>query len=365
VKAAFLYIDKAKHMGIENVARPVCGSGDVLLKVNVCAICGTDGRMYQGTKDVTKGFLPQIKGYGEGKFIIGHEIVGIVEEIGAGVKDSDYRIGDKVIVVTSVGCQKEECKPCREGNHNMCRNNHPIGYYYPGGFAEYILVQDAAVKQGAIIPIPEESTISDEHLAMVEPLSCVINGQDYLGINKGEYVTIVGAGPIGLMHGLLAKSKGAKVILAEYSPVRLSKAKEFGFDSYIASKDTDLVKAVLELTDGEGTDVGIVACSVNRVAEEILRAMAMKGRLSFFAGFPKENPTLKLDGNVIHYKEVSIYGAFASSRPQFEEALRLIVGNKVSMERIVTDVFPLERITEAMEKMLDKGEDALKVVIKP
>jgi len=365
VKAAFLYIDKAKHMGIENVAKPACGSGDVLLKVNVCAICGTDGRMYQGTKDVTKGFLPQIKGYGEGKFIIGHEIVGIVEEIGAGVKDSKYRIGDKVILVTSVGCQKKGCRPCREKNYNMCKNNQPIGYYYPGGFAEYILVQDAAVRQGAIIPVPEDSTVSDEHLAMVEPLSCVINGQGYLNIQESEHVTIVGAGPIGLMHGLLAKSKGAKVILAEYSPVRLRKAKKFGFDYYIASKDTDLVKAVLELTDGEGTDVGIVACSVNKVAEELPRAMAMKGRLSFFAGFPKENSILKLDGNIIHYKEVSIYGAFASNRPQFEEALRLIVSGKVSMDRIVTDVFPLERITEAMEKMLDKEGDALKVVIKP
>ena len=365
MKTAFLYIDKAKHMGIENVVKPVCGAGDVLLKVNVCAICGTDGRIYQGTKDVTKGFLPQIKGYGEGRFIIGHEIVGTIEKIGSEVESPDYGIGDKVIVVTSVGCQKEECRPCREGNHNMCRDNHPIGYYYPGGFAEYILIQALAVRQGAIIPIPEDSTVSDEHLAMVEPLSCVINGQDYLDISRGEYVTIVGAGPIGLMHGLLAKSKGAKVILAEYSPARLSKAKEFGFDYYIASKDTDLVKAVLELTDGEGTDVGIVACSVNKVAQELLRAMAMKGRLSFFAGFPKENSILKLDGNIIHYKEVSIYGAFASNRPQFKEALRLIVSGKVSMERIVTDVFSLERITEAMEKMLDKEGGALKVVIKP
>lgn len=365
MKAAFLYIDKEKRMGVENVTKPACGAGDVLLKVNCCAICGTDGRMYRGTKDVTKGFVSQTKGYGEGKFIIGHEIVGIVEEIGSKVESPDYRIGDRVIVVTSIGCQKEGCKPCREGAYNMCKNNRPVGYYYPGGFAEHILIQGLAVRQGVIIPVPEDSTVSDEHLAMVEPLSCVINGQDYLDISKGEYVTIVGAGPIGLMHGLLAKSKGAKVILAEYSPIRLGKSKEFGFDYYVASKDADLVKAVLELTDEEGTDVGIVACSVNKVAQELLRAMAMKGRLSFFAGFPKEDPTLKLDGNIIHYKEVSIYGAFASSRPQFEEALRLIVSGEVSMGRIVTDVFPLERMTEAMEKMLDKEGDALKVVIRP
>ena len=365
MKVAFLYVDKAKHMGVEEVTKPICGSNNVLVKVNTCAICGTDGRMYEGTKDVTKGFTPQIKGYGEDRFIIGHEIVGIVEKIGSEIRNSDYKVGDKVILVTSIGCQKKGCRPCREGHHNMCKNNRPIGYYYPGGFAEYILVQEAAVRQGVIIAVPEDSSVSDEHLAMVEPLSCVINGQNYLDIKKGEYVTVVGAGPIGLMHGLLAKSKGAKVILAEYSSVRLTTAKKFGFDHYIATKDIDLAEAILELTDGEGADVGIVACSVKRVAQDLLRAMAMRGRLSFFAGFPKEDSTLKLDGNIIHYKEVSIYGAFASNRLQFEEALKLIVNGEVSMDKIVTHIFPLEKIGKAMEKMLDKQGDALKVVIKP
>ena len=365
MRAAFLYTDRVRHMGIENVMKPVCRENDVLVKVNTCAICGTDGRMYEGTKDVTKGFVPQIRGYGEGKFIIGHEIVGTVEKIGSKVKNPEYKVGSKVVLVTSIGCGKKECRACREGNYNMCPNNRPIGYYYPGGFAEYILVQEAAVKQGAIIPVPENSTVSDEHLAMVEPLSCVINGQNYLNIKEGEYVTVVGAGPIGLMHGLLAKSKGAKVISAEYSSARLATAKKFGFDYYIATKDTDLVETVLKLTNGEGTDVGIVACSVNKVAEELLGAMAMKGRLSFFAGFPKNNSILKLDGNIIHYKEVSIHGAFASNRAQFEEALRLIVSGKVPMDKIVTHTFPLKAIVEAMEKMLDKEGNALKVVIKP
>ncbi|MCK4496249.1 MAG: alcohol dehydrogenase catalytic domain-containing protein, partial [Candidatus Aminicenantes bacterium] len=71
MRAAFLYVDKAKHMGIEEVTKPVCESSDVLVKVNACAICGTDGRMYEGTKDVTRRFVPQIRGYGEGRFIIG------------------------------------------------------------------------------------------------------------------------------------------------------------------------------------------------------------------------------------------------------------------------------------------------------
>ncbi len=365
MKAAFLYADRSKHIEIENVAKPVCKQNDVLIKVSACAICGTDGRMYEGTKDATKGSSPQIRGYGKGKFIIGHEIVGIIEEIGSEIKNQEYEVGSKVILVTSIGCQKEECRPCREGNYNMCANNQPIGYYYPGGFAEYILVQDRAVKQGVIIPVPNESHVSDEHLAMVEPLSCAINGQSYLNIQRGEYVAVVGAGPIGLMHCLLAKAKGAKVILAEYSEERLEKAKEFGFDHYIPTKDTDLIQNISEITKGEGIDVGIVACSVSKVAEDLLVAMAMKGRLSFFAGFPKQNSVLKLDGNIIHYKEVSIYGAFASNKAQFGEALKLIVSRKILMDKIVTHTFPLENIVEAMEKMLDKKGNALKVVIKP
>ncbi len=365
MKAAFLYTDRARHMEVEDVAKPICGPNNVLVKVNICAICGTDGRMYERTKDPTRGLVPQIKGYGEGKFIIGHEIVGIVEEIGPKVKNTEYKVGSKVILVTAIGCGKKECRPCREGKYNMCPNIRPIGYYYPGGFAEYVLVPELSVEQHTILPVPEDCTVSDEHLAMVEPFSCVINGQNYLNIKEGEYVTVVGAGPIGLMHGLLAKSKGAKVILAEYSPTRLATAKEFGFEHYIPTKDIDLVKTVLNLTNGEGTDVGIVACSVNKVAENLLRAMAMNGRLSFFAGFPKENSMLKLDGNIIHYKEVSIYGAFASYKAQFEEALKLIVDRKIIMNKIVTHTFPLEAIVEAMEKMFDKEGNALKVVIEP
>ncbi len=352
-------------MGIEHAPRPSCGPNDVLIKVKACAICGTDGRMYEGTKDVTKGFVPQIRGYGEGKFIIGHEIVGTVQEIGSTVRDPEYEIGSKIIPVTSVGCGKTQCRACRERNYNMCKNNRPIGYYYPGGFAEYMLVQAAAVEQRAIIPVPEDCPVSDEYLAMVEPLSCVINGQDYLEIKEEEYVTVVGAGPIGLMHCLLAKVKGAKVILAERSLPRLAKAKEFGVDHYIATGNSDLVEAILDLTHGEGTDVGIVACSVRQVAEDLSKGMAMRGRLSLFAGLPKENPILSLDGNNIHYKEISIHGAFASHRAQFEEALELIAEHQVSVDSIVTHTFPLGKIVEAMERMLNRDEDVLRVVIKP
>ncbi|MFC1543590.1 alcohol dehydrogenase catalytic domain-containing protein, partial [Candidatus Neomarinimicrobiota bacterium] len=365
MKAAFLYTDNPSHIEIEDVIKPACGINEVLLKIIACAICGTDGRMYSGTKDATKNAVPQYKGYGDGKYIIGHEIVGVVEEIGSEVSSSEYQVGDKVILVTSVGCQEKSCQPCRDGLYHMCKNNQPIGYYYPGGFAEYMLVQESSVRQKAIIPVPAECTIPDEHLVMVEPLSCVINGQNYLNIKPGETVTVVGAGPIGILHALRAKSQGAEVILAEYSSRRIDTAKSFNFDHYIHTAETSLAEGIMNITHNTGTDVGIVACSSTSVVEEIFGAMAMLGRLSIFGGLPKENSRLDIDGNIIHYKEVSLFGAFASNRPQFEQALKEIVNGSISMSAIVTHSFALDDIVEAMEKMLDKEGTALKVVIKP
>ncbi len=365
MKAAFLYPNKPSHIEIENVIKPVCCQNEVSIKVIACAICGTDGRMYSGTKDVTKNSHPQYKGYGNGKYIIGHEIVGIVEEIGLNVDNPEYKVGDKVILVTSVGCQEESCQPCRDGHYHMCKNNQPLGYYYPGGFAEYMLVQEPSVRQKAIIPVPAECTISDEHLVMVEPLSCVINGQNYLNIKPGDTVTVVGSGPIGLLHALRAKSLGAEVILAEYSKRRIDTSKSFNFDHYIHTAETSLTEGIMDITHNTGTDVGIVACSSTSVVEEIFGAMAMLGRLSIFGGLPKENSRLDIDGNIIHYKEVSLFGAFASNRPQFEQALKEIVSGSISMNAIVTHTFALDDIADAMERMLDKEGTALKVVIKP
>ncbi len=365
MKAAFLYTNQPAHIAIENVEKPICGNREVLVKTLTCAICGTDGRMYQGTKDVTKNSVPQYKGYGEGKYIIGHEILGTIEEIGTDVDMPDYNVGDKVLLVTSVGCEKDTCQPCRAGLFHMCKDNQPVGYYYPGGFAEYMLIQEASIRQNAIIPVPADCNIPDEHIVMVEPLSCVINGQNYLNIRPGITVTVVGAGPIGIMHALRAKSLGAEVILAEYSTHRIDIARSFNFDHYIHTAEIDLTKEIMEITHNKGTDVGILACSVTEVVKDLFNAMAMLGRLSIFGGLPKNNSQLNIDGNIIHYKEISLHGAFASYRPQYEQALKEILAGEISMSKIVTHTFALDDIKEAMDTMLDKEGEALKVVIRP
>ncbi len=333
-------------MEVKEVPQPSCGKGEVLIKVEACAICGTDIRIYRyGQKNVKP------------PHIIGHEIAGTVEKVGSGV--DGIKTGEQVILVTSVGCGK--CKFCRKGWHNLCSNGVAIGYYYQGGFAQYMTVPEPAVSQGNIIPFPGK--LSFVSASIVEPLSCCINGQDYLRINSEDIVVIFGCGPIGCMHAELAKVKTAEqIIMVDVDEKRLRMAEKFLPDIIINSSEKDPVEEIISITDG-GADVIIVACGVNKVQEQAIQVSNKKGRISFFAGLPKDKPVITLDSNIIHYEEISIFGAFASYERQYREALEFIVDNKVNAEKIVTHRFPLEKIVEAIEAA-GSGE-GLKVVIEP
>ena len=197
---------------------------------------------------------------------------------------------------------------------------------------------------------------------MVEPLSCVINGQDYLHVEKGDVVVVIGAGPIGCMHAELARARGAsKVILFDVSDLRLKLAERFEGITPINSAKEDPVRKVMDITNGVGADVIVVACGVNAAQEQAIQMAAKRGRISLFAGLPKDNPYLKFDANAVHYKELSVFGAFASYRKQYEEALNLIASGKLDAKKFITNTFPLEDVVKAIETA-KKGE-GLKVVI--
>ncbi len=343
--AVFLGPEKIE---VRDVEKPNPKEGEVLLKVAVCAICGTDVRIYyKGQKNVVP------------PHIMGHEIAGTVEELGAGV--TGIKSGERVVIVTSVGCG--ECQFCKKGLHNLCLSYRAIGYAFPGGFAEYMLIPKEAVAQGNLLPVP--ARLSSEEASLVEALSCCINGQKYLNISRGDVVVIFGAGPIGCMHIELARQKGAsKIILINFqSQSRLDLAKRFKADLYLSSSKEDPVKRVLEETSGQGADVIITACSAKIAQEQAIRMANKNARISFFAGIPKDDPYIKLDSNEIHYKEICVFGAFASYRSQFEEAVELIASRRVDARKFLTHEFPLDDIVKGIETA--KSGDALKVIIKP
>ncbi len=338
-----------KDIKTEEINKPVCGPGEIMVRVNYCAICGTDVRIYfHGHKKV----IPPA--------VIGHEITGTVAEIGTGVSYPEpLAKGDSVALVTSIGCGK--CKMCGRGLYNLCPDTKAIGYFYPGGYAEYVIVPADAVKQRAVIKLTEGMSLKEG--ALIEALSCAINAQSYLNIEKGDTVLIYGGGPIGFMHAVLAQASGAGlVIMADPAYERLEKfGKQFKGLTLLNPKKSSIKEEVLRLTDGYGADVVITACPAKQAQVEGLEILGSHGRISLFGGLPKDDSVISIDSNLIHYKELSVFGAFASNRKDFIKAAEMISEKKIEASKFISKVLPLEQINEGIEMV--KAGDVLKCVV--
>jgi len=264
-----------RDIKVEQIETPVCRQDEIRVKVNYCAICGTDVRIYfHGHKKV----IPPA--------VIGHEITGVIDEIGSNAAwPEPLKKGDKVALVTSIGCGK--CKMCGKELYNLCPDTKAIGYFYPGGYAEYVIVPAFAVKQNAVIKLPENISLKEG--ALIEALSCAINGQGYLNIEKGDTAVIYGGGPIGLMHAVLAQALGAdKVIIIDPVYERLEMfGKQFEGLILLDPKKVSIKDEVLRLTDGYGADVVITACPAKQAQIEGLEILGSRGRMSLFGGLSK------------------------------------------------------------------------------
>lgn len=332
---------------IKEVEKPKCGKDNILIRVKSCAICGTDVRTYLYGKSNVKP--PQI---------LGHEVSGIIVEVGEEVRN--FSIGDRVTVAAIVSCG--DCYYCSRGLQNLCSNFKAIGYEYPGGFAEYMLVPGRLVKDGSVNKIP--ASLSFDEASLVEPFACVINGQELSQVKLGDTVVIIGAGPVGCMHLELAKIRGAtKIILSEINPSRLKAAKQFSADIFIDASSQDPVKMVLEETKGRGADVIIVAAPSAKAQEQALEMVSFRGRINLFGGLPKENPFIKLDSNLVHYKEIFIHGTSGSLPRHNQLSLELFSSGKIDAKKLITHILPLERIIDGIN-IVKRGE-GLKVVINP
>lgn len=198
---------------------------------------------------------------------------------------------------------------------------------------------------------------------LTEALAAVINGQELLNIKLGDTVLVIGAGAVGCMHCQLARARGAlRVMLADINAERLKSAREVsGADLFINSSTEDLVSRAKEETQGLGVEKVIVACSSGAAQEEALQLVAKRGTVSYFGFTFKEWPWIKFDSNACHYREFFVMGAFAYSRQQFKLALDLIARGVVKADHLITHVFPLEKLVQAMEIM--KQGAGLKILV--
>jgi L-iditol 2-dehydrogenase len=336
-----------KQLSLQEKVLPEGSDQTAVMKVTASSICGTDLRTYRfGSSKITP---PRI---------IGHEAVGILTTVGKHV--TGFSEGDRVQIAPAIGCG--QCYPCSKGHTNLCDHLETIGFQYDGTFAEYLEIPQSAFRQGNVSKI--ERQVSDEEAVLAEPIACVVNAQQFLHIQPGEFVAIFGAGFIGCMHAKLAALNGAeKVFMIEVNPIRAKQAQALNPNLILLEPSKgNLVETARNLTDGRGMDVAIVACSVGSAQVDAMNITAKLGRVSLFGGLPGESKGF-LDSNIIHYKEISVYGVHASTPAQNRQALKWISEGTLDVSQYSRDIFMLEHIEEAFQAL--QNEKIMKAIIKP
>lgn len=334
---------------VEEVPYPELGPGDLIIKVLNANICGTDLRILHGGH----------RKYPEGTVRIpGHEVVGEIVAVGEDLEK--YEVGDRVFVAPNMG--EGDSRETISGNNNLDPNYKAIGINLDGAFAEYMRVPEQAVRQGNVMPISEEE--DPAVAALIEPFACVLRGQNAVNVKSGDVVVVMGAGPIGVLHLLLAKARGAAgVLVSEPVENRREKAKELGADQVVDPIHEDLGAAVQEISGGRGADVIIVAAPSKPAQESALEIAATGGRINFFGGLPKDDPTIQFDSNLVHYKELIVTGTTACSTYDCLRATELVNAGVLDLTPLVTSRFPLSQVEEAF-KAAEDGTN-LRVSLEP
>jgi L-iditol 2-dehydrogenase len=333
---------------VEELPQPYCGPDEVLVKVDACAVCGTDLKTF-------KHGNPRIRP----PLTMGHEFTGRVQEIGPQARGG-FVIGDRLVMATSVSCG--QCFYCGRGWPNLCQNLAPMGFTYPGGMAEYVVIPPRALERGHAVKTPAD--MPPEDAALSEPLSCAVNSLGHCDLQPGDTVVVLGAGPLGLMNACVARGLGAgKIILSEVSPARLEQAAGFGFDVLVNPADQDLSACVMGETEGRGADIAVVAAPAAAPQEEAVHLVRKRGSVVLFASLPKDKATLQMDSRAIHYGELRVVGTSDSAPWHVEKAVELLAGGQVPAERLATHTLPLEQVHEAF-RLMESGM-ALRVVLRP
>jgi L-iditol 2-dehydrogenase len=334
---------------VEERPVPPIGPDEALLRVRGCGICGTDHRIVAGGH----------RHYPAGTVRVpGHEVVGEIVDAGAAVAGT---LPDGLVFVApNMGCGR--CEFCLAGHNNLCRDFQAIGITEDGGFADFMRVPSRAIGQGNVIALA--GGIDPAIATLIEPLACVIRGQEPLDIGPNDTVLVVGAGPIGLLHTALAKEKGARrIVVAGRGSDRLATAIAFGADRVIDVNQLDLVADLKIETGGRGCDVVIVAASAPDAAAQALELAAMRGRISWFAGLPKDASRITVDANLAHYKELRVTGTTACSTADCGKAAEFVNSGRLDLSPLVTHRLSLEAAPGVFAA--GNNRSTLKMVLEP
>lgn len=338
----------ADDMRVEERSVPQLGPGEVLLKVNVASICGTDVKVLHRT----------LQGQPAGEFIMGHEYAGTVAALGPGV--NEFQIGERVAVEVHKGCDR--CENCIKGWYTSCLNYGDLakghrakGLTCDGGFAEY-----AVNHINTLYRLPDNLTF--EQACMVTTAASPLWAIDLMGgYLAGETVLILGPGPIGLIAVQLCKALGAeRVILSGTRDSRLDIGKQHGADFTINVRRENLAERVREITQGKGADSVLECAGGPTSMQEALENVKRGGRIGVVAWY---TGPVQMDMNLAVRSNVRIYAARGEGGMNCGRSLALMSAGKIAADPIITHHFTLDQIHEAFRTYVERIGNALKVVI--
>lgn len=328
-------ITRVRGVELVDIPRLEPGAGEALIRIEATAICTWEQRSYSGAQENT---FP---------FIGGHEIAGVVESFGPGYT-GPLVPGDRV-ALGAAACGA--CHWCHTGRDQECPQHYAGAVEYaqgwgPGGFAEYKI--HPANGLYALGDVPATSG------ALTEPLSCALHAAKLSGVQVGDDVVILGAGVMGLMNVIAMKRHGARVIVSEIDPVRLEKARQHGADLTIDATKVDPVAAVVEATEGRGATIVVAAIGHPSANAQGQAMLAKRGTFVVFASAHPEVP-FEIHPNQLHNHEKRVMGVVSSDQADLALAARLQRTGQVDLSTLIQNVYPLERLQDALEESIEPG----------
>jgi L-iditol 2-dehydrogenase len=332
------------------------GSGEVLVRIDTCGICGTDlKKIHSGSHSAPR--------------IFGHEMAGTIAMVGEGV--SHFAIGDRVMAYHHIPCG--QCYYCRKQTFAQCETYKKVGCtagFAPagGGFAKYIRVMEWIVgrvgKTAGLIKIPDD--IPFEQASFIEPVNTCYKAVRLLGLEPDETVLVMGQGPIGILLAALARRTGATVLTSDLYAERHAIAAKFGLDRPLDARG-DVVAAAKAATEGRGADVALVAVGSDALVRTAMDAIRPGGRVMLFAS--TQHGETPFDPAAVCMDEKTLMGSYSASVEINDEVAQLVFeghrDGSFDLTRLISHRFPLEDAVKAIDLASHPQAGSMKIVIKP
>jgi len=320
---------------------PKVNEDEMLVRMQSCGICGSDLEKVYGN-------------YGMRSLRVGHEPAGVVIKVGKNLKK--FQVGDRVFVHHHVSCYS--CRYCLQGNYTMC-NNYQTSNIEPCGLSEEFIVPKWNIEHGGVLKLPE--SISYDEAALIEPFACCIRGLNKISIKHGDNVAILGAGPTGVMHTLLARLWGANnIVVSDVNEFRLKFVEKYGVTTVNLNLEK-LDDVINNNTESFGVDVTILATGSMKAFESSLRITRRGGKILLF-GVPSVGSNCDLDLNSLYSNEQIIIPSYGASEIETNQALSLMSDKSIDLLPLVTHRFQLRESDNAF-KCAHEAVDAMKVLV--